>query len=223
VDEASGFFRDERVAVSAVHVPYKAHSAPSGRKRRLTPASGDPEVIKPLILYSGAGVRAARAFGAPLVVIHCGSYGDRMEGGTVSNFVSFFARLAPLLGGGVKAALENVATPVSDPEYVSFLLGRLSFEDFGVCYDVAHAHIGRTGGTAGGCGGRPLHVHVSDNDGKRDQHKIPMEGGIDWRVAMKSLRDAGYDGCINFEPRGAEPPETLLRKCREAYGRLAAL
>jgi len=222
VSEAAAYFKYAGVAVSAVHVPYKTTDQATGRKRRLTPTTDDAVVLALLKSYTIAGIKAARMLRAPLIVIHCGTYGDRMEGGTVSNALSFFSWLEPRLDG-VKVAFENVATPVSEPYYMSYLFDIYSYDGFGVCFDAAHANFSPIGMELKGCESRIFHVHVSDNDGKKDLHKIPMDGSIDWRKVMKTLREIGYDGCINFEPRGVEPPEVLMKKCRTAYDRLIAL
>ena len=225
VAEAAVFFAEEGVKVTAVHAPYKAHDPCRGRARRLTPTAAEPDMIGITMEYVMAGVRAARRFGAPAVILHCGAYGDKMTGAVVSNFASFFTMLEERLAGSdVKIALENVATPVSDPVYLSYFLEKYELKHFGICLDVAHANIGGDPAAAAGCcGDRLLQVHVSDNNGKEDKHAIPFEGEIDWAAVIRALRAAGYEGCLNFEPRGPAPPEVMLEKCRAVYDRLMEL
>jgi hypothetical protein len=37
---------------------------------------------------------------------------------------------------------------------------------------------------------------------------------------IRILRDIDYKGCFNFEPRGTDPPEAMMRKCRVVYDKL---
>ena len=42
-------------------------------------------------------------------------------------------------------------------------------------------------------------LHLHDNNGIKDQHKIPKTGIIDWGDVLDSLDDAGYQGWYNLE------------------------
>lgn len=42
-------------------------------------------------------------------------------------------------------------------------------------------------------------LHLNDNDGMTDQHKIPMTGNIDWKDVMNALDEIGYHGYYNME------------------------
>jgi sugar phosphate isomerase/epimerase len=50
--------------------------------------------------------------------------------------------------------------------------------------------------------GRLMHVHLSENDGSRDQH-LPLGAvpkvDIDWPARIARLRASGYDGTISLE------------------------
>ncbi len=218
-------FRDEGLRVSAVHVPYKGGNGQGGRARRLSVTSGDPEIIEATMKHALSGARAAHVFGAPLVILHCGAYGDKFDGAVVSNMVSFFISLDRALeGSNVRFAIENVATRVSDPGFLARLFDKYALSRFGVCLDIAHANIGGDPvKEIRNCGSGILHVHVSDNNGEKDEHAVPFDGNIDWKGVMLALRDVGYKGCMNFEPRGSEAPDVLMRRCREAYDRLDAM
>ena len=71
----------------------------------------------------------------------------------------------------------------------------------GICYDFGHAHL---------CGGshtekllqigsRLKAVHVQDNDGKTDGHRMPGEGNDDWQDAMRGLALIDYQGELTYE------------------------
>ena len=42
-------------------------------------------------------------------------------------------------------------------------------------------------------------LHIHDNNGIKDQHKIPRTGIIDWDDVLDSLDEAGYQGWYNLE------------------------
>ena len=71
----------------------------------------------------------------------------------------------------------------------------------GICFDFGHAHLAH-------CDipaeirrvGRRLRVtHVHDNDGKGDQHRPIGEGTIDWKSAVRALKEIGYDEELSLE------------------------
>jgi len=52
-------------------------------------------------------------------------------------------------------------------------------------------------------------LHLSDNDGKQDQHTVPGRGNVDWESFMKSLVAAGYTGPLMLEIVGRHAPDEL--------------
>jgi sugar phosphate isomerase/epimerase len=72
---------------------------------------------------------------------------------------------------------------------------------FRVCLDTGHSNF---------CGERPADavrmlgsylgaLHVHDNDGTADSHRIPGSGTIDWRDFSDALAEINYSGVLNFE------------------------
>ena len=45
----------------------------------------------------------------------------------------------------------------------------------------------------------PLHIHLDDNNGLSDQHKIPGEGTISFVPFLQTLLETGYDGFLTVE------------------------
>ena len=70
-----------------------------------------------------------------------------------------------------------------------------------VCWDFGHANMaGLKQSDSLRCVGDRLAVlHVNDNLGGDDIHLPPFLGNIDWRDAMRGLRDIGFRGLFNFE------------------------
>ncbi|HEX2241250.1 MAG TPA: sugar phosphate isomerase/epimerase family protein, partial [Actinomycetota bacterium] len=73
--------------------------------------------------------------------------------------------------------------------------------------DIGHANLrlglgekNRTSALLDAFGDRLAHVHVSDNRGGAEDLHLPLGAGtIDWKQAIRSLRDAGYDGTVTLE------------------------
>ena len=76
---------------------------------------------------------------------------------------------------------------------------------FGICVDTGHSNKAvRYGNPSAAdvirmCGKEIIALHLNDNDGTKDQHKIPGTGNIDWADVFKALEEVGYDGVYNLE------------------------
>ena len=42
-------------------------------------------------------------------------------------------------------------------------------------------------------------LHIHDNDGTADAHRIPGNGTINWGDFSDALAEIGFDGVLNFE------------------------
>lgn len=45
-------------------------------------------------------------------------------------------------------------------------------------------------------------LHIHDNNGKEDQHRLPHDGIIDWTDFARALREVGFDGVLSLETGG---------------------
>lgn len=62
------------------------------------------------------------------------------------------------------------------------------------------------------------HIHVSDNQGHREQHMLPGMGVIDFKAVLSALYNNGYDGPCNLEvvfPKGAVVDVNAYRQVYE--------
>jgi sugar phosphate isomerase/epimerase len=48
-------------------------------------------------------------------------------------------------------------------------------------------------------GPRIQHVHISDNNGRADEHLPPGRGSIDFRWLVLNLKKIGFQGSVTFE------------------------
>lgn len=78
-------------------------------------------------------------------------------------------------------------------------------EYFTICVDTGHSHTSvRFGDPSVGdvirMFGKDIScLHLHDNDGIYDQHKVPMTGTIDWEDVFDALDEIGYEGVYNLE------------------------
>ena len=83
---------------------------------------------------------------------------------------------------------------------------------FALYFDIGHLHI--TGRGQKECieilGNRIEALHLHDNFGEDDLHRMPYTGNIDWDSVLDTLKELKYNGVINFETyRQLEVPHEL--------------
>lgn len=125
---------------------------------------------------------------------------------------------------GVNVALENLRIT----EYLEFSLGHIASPHIGFCYDSGH-HNCRTPheDLLSQYGSRLMALHLHDNDGSDDQHRLPFDGTIDWSTTMKAIANTGYSGATALEVMnwGYEnlTAEEFLQKAFERAKRLEGM
>ncbi len=74
---------------------------------------------------------------------------------------------------------------------------------------------------------RLLVLHLHDNDGKSDQHRIPFTGTTDWPRLCRIIAASSYSGCVSMESNihreDTQDPEEFLRRAIAAGERLARM
>jgi len=131
---------------------------------------------------------------------------------------------------GICVAVENM-TPEEmllcrKPEELFRLVSAVDAENIGICLDVGHAYttgtlqeflkICRSGGVGeceSGAAAKVVHVHVSDNFGRNDEHLALGRGSINWREVFASLK--GFEGIVVTEMRSFEEGVESLRFLRK--------
>ena len=143
----------------------------------------------------------------PLVPV---GYKDLTTGGTeITREVNleFFARLLPIAKEcDITVCLENMPWPefsISSPDEIHEFVNVINDDHFKMCLDTGHNNIHSKGLSAAAQVRahkdvlRALHVH--DNDGKNDQHRMPYDGNADWMDFGKALREIEFSGPYSFE------------------------
>ena len=124
----------------------------------------------------------------------------------------FFDALIPAMEqNGVSVLLENSCEVNTRGTYfpmtardLNEFIAYLDHPLFGACWDIGHAHIqGLDQHDELIALGKNLKaVHIHDNDGTKDQHRMPFDGTLDFDSFLRGIRDSGFQGPFTFEVDG---------------------
>lgn len=120
---------------------------------------------------------------------------------------------------GVEIAIENV------PEPHSFLVRNVNEfsrfyhelkEQLGMALDIGHANINKEiQDFLHKFSDKIVHMHASDNNGKRDAHQGIGKGTINWRKVAETIEKIGYNGIIIVE--SVEHVEKSVKTLRQLF------
>jgi sugar phosphate isomerase/epimerase len=96
----------------------------------------------------------------------------------------------------IKIAFENLRKV----EYLEYVLRHIPSPYAGFCYDSGHHHCWSPDvDLLTKYGDRLMAMHLHDNNGSGDQHRLPFDGTIDWASIMKQIKHTGYTGALALE------------------------
>ncbi len=178
------------------------------------------KISKEALKFLKKEILLARKIGAKQITIHGG---ELTNGSTIAKNFEFIIEIENLkeiikLGRKyrIKIGLEN-----------SFTLGKLcrtpedllkvvnSVKGLGITFDIGHANLINL---------NPIKyfkkvkdfvidIHIHDNDGKSDQHRLIGEGNINFKKFLKECKNSDYYGPFIFE---VFPRKNVL-KCKEKF------
>jgi len=98
---------------------------------------------------------------------------------------------------GIRIAIENEEEFVTPRQ----LLSEYPPEYLGLCYDSGHGNIANRQGLANleTLTDRLIALHLHDNDGTGDQHKLMFTGTVDWPRLAKLIARSSYRQCVSSE------------------------
>jgi len=121
---------------------------------------------------------------------------------------------------GVQIALEVIPNDLSKPESLVRLIEDLELPQVGICMDVGHALLmGDVADAIETVAGHLVTTHLHDNDGRKDDHRVPFEGRLDWPNALMAFQKVGYDGVMLLELANSSDPQDVLARARGARTR----
>ncbi|MBI2298838.1 MAG: sugar phosphate isomerase/epimerase [Armatimonadetes bacterium] len=140
-----------------------------------------------------------KALGGDTVVIHPATGDD--QNGALARQINAIRALEPLIRElGVTLSIENTWPKEIDHAVIPVLLETFPPDVMGYCFDSGHANLsGNTDWLIEHCFPRLACLHLHDNDGTGDHHRLPGMGTVDWPKVRSAIRDAGYLKPINFE------------------------
>jgi sugar phosphate isomerase/epimerase len=147
-------------------------------------------------------IAMASALGSDVIILHLpravGTHPRRLNR-TWDSVVRSLDALAPFAREhGVRIALENMAR--DDFAMIQRLLALYDADFLGLCYDAGHGNIDGTGlHHLWALRDRLISVHLHDNDGTSDQHRLPFTGSIDWTRLAAIVAASSYRKCISLE------------------------
>ncbi len=140
---------------------------------------------------------------------------------------------------GVLIGLENVPISLSFCYTLEDLIEYAdNFEKLNVTLDVAHAYIvekylelldprralvppeKRMVEAIRKLGKRLINVHLHDNDGSYDAHKIPGEGTINFGPIVEAFKEINYNGLITLEIWGSKEPDKAALKAKNVTDKI---
>ena len=198
--------RKNGLTITQAHTPFPAY------------LPGHPELLDFMIGVYKNCIRLCDYAGCKNLIVHGISLMEADTGNTpetieAMNWRLYEALIPTLQECDVVVCLENLFTRrpailegvCSDAHeavrFIDALNEKAGKEAFGFCLDTGHLQLInkniRTYIPILGKRIKALHLH--DNDGRDDLHRLPLTGTVNWQVLCDSLRAVGYDGDLSFE------------------------
>ena len=183
-----------------------------------------PELREQRMEKMTRSIRGAKILGAKYWVIHPimphGVYDLDLglSDDTRKINVEFFKRLIKVAHEeDITICLENMPFPrfsITTPDDVMDIVNEINDDHFRMCLDTGHANMFKEhapGAVMRKWGEYIKVLHVHDNMGNRDDHRLPYYGTIDWTDFKAALGECGFDGVFSIEcaPRKALPPHVF--------------
>lgn len=127
--------------------------------------------------------------------------------------LQFFEKLtAEAKKYGVVICFENMPFPaltLSSTKQIADFVRTINSDNFKMCLDTGHCAVMKESPADAlrSCGDIIKIMHVHDNDGSHDSHKIPFDGVIDWEDFGKALSDVNEDVVLSLETSASRSAE----------------
>jgi len=159
----------------------------------------------------------AAELGAPVVSLHAGLVrgADRdLARAELRHSLEELARhVLPL---PCRYAWENESPGLSVMEHLEWIR-QLDPGAFGFVLDTGHSHLaGTTDAYLDACRGLLCSLHLHDNSGQKDEHRLPGTGSFPWDHFMPRLQRCGYVGPLLLEIEARDRQGELASVLSEA-------
>lgn len=178
----------------------------------------DPEIQELIVTSIKRSIAVAGMLGCPYIVIHPAHLGFDVDMSRDETFEAnkrlFDQIFEDLERHNVEACLENMfrgwrgkifasacAHPHEALEYVNKLNDMAGTKRVSFCLDTGHNVLQGLDIYQSIIDLAPIltTLHIHDNNGINDQHRMPGTGVIDWERFTRGLREIDYQGVLSFE------------------------
>ena len=169
----------------------------------------DADTRRAQLSHVATAIEAARFLGAPMLRITTG--GQTRDSSAVGRVIDTLHTLLPVaMASGIKLAIENHLGLSADPNSLVEIVTALNSPYVGVCLDLGNFHEGEADEGIKLLAPHAIHVHCKSHsfDSSGEETKI------NYRMAMETLRVAGYDGILSIEFEGDGHPAEGIRKTK---------
>ena len=182
---------DNGIRICSIHVPFRAGVDISSPET--APAQAALDLIKQCI-------DAAEELSATTVIFHPGpdQTGDDVR--RKETLTGHVIKLIEYAGSrNIKLAAENLRNEFLNGA-ICHSLDMIRSPKYGFCFDTSHDNLtSRPLEILKKYGDRMIATHVSDNNGREDDHMLPYEGRIDWEKFCGIFRRIDYPGIFLLE------------------------
>jgi len=217
IEQIAGWLREYGLGLTDLH-------ASAGREKAW--GSPEPDRRSAGVELVGNRIDMAARLGADVIILHLPELPN--DPGPADPLWGAVYRSLDELGpraraGGVRIAIEN-----GNFDAIETLFSRYGRDYLGLCYDSGHGNL-RADGLARleALTDRLISIHLHDNDGGSDQHRLPFTGTVDWPKLARILAASAYRKWVNLEAAMAQSPigdeGVFLRRAFEAGTRLAEM
>jgi len=166
----------------------------------------------------------AAELGALVVTCHAGLPDARNRGRALRQLRSSIEELSHhALGMPCRYGWENEPSGLSTAEHFEWIR-ELDPGTFGFVLDNGHSNISGTSDLClNSCRGLLCGLHLNDNSGKRDEHRIPGTGSFQWNDFVARLESTGYVGPMMLEIEARDRQDALSSVLTEAHAAVSMI
>lgn len=166
----------------------------------------------------------AAELGALVVTCHAGLPAARSRREALKQLHSSIEELSHhVLEIPCRYAWENEPLGLSTAEHLEWIR-ELDPGTFGFVLDNGHSNIsGTTDLYLNSCLGLLCNLHLNDNNGKRDEHRIPGTGSFQWQDFMARLESTGYVGPMMLEIEARDRQHSLSSVLTDAHAAVSLI
>ena len=226
VAQLAEWLGDARLSFHSMHAPIVDAIRGGAWVGAYSIASGEEAKRKSAVAEIAATLKVAATAPFTYLVVHLGIPGGQTvppndnQSHAARRSVEEIVALASDVN--VRVALEVMPNKLSSAGAICHLIEEpLEGLDVGVCFDYGHANLmGDLSDAIETVSGHLWTTHVHDNDGRKDDHRVPFAGRIDWDAAIMETQKIGYDGVLMFEVENTGDPIEVLTRTAKARERL---